>query len=82
MAYIRAHATTQRKSGKPVKRYEVVWTEPVRDEFGLPIPVNPARPKGRKKTSAHQESYPPRGNSPRPAETNSTPHGIPSAQPV
>lgn len=36
MAYIRAHATTKRRNGKPVKRYEVVWTEVATDENGLP----------------------------------------------
>lgn len=57
MAYIRTHETTQRRNGKPVKRYEVIWREPVRDEFGLPVPQDPERPKGRKKTHAMQESY-------------------------
>ena len=50
MAYIRAHETTQKRKGKVVKRYEVVWREPVRDDFGLPT--------GR--TRARQESYPTR----------------------
>ncbi|MFI7170431.1 hypothetical protein [Rhodococcoides fascians] len=57
MAYIRAHETTQRRNGKAVKRYEVVFTEPVRDEMGLPVPVDPAKPTGRKKTRARQESF-------------------------
>ncbi|MFD6399364.1 hypothetical protein [Nocardia sp. NPDC060249] len=48
MAYIRSYDTTTRRNGKPVKRYEVVWREPVREEFGLPIPVDPARPEGKK----------------------------------
>ncbi|WP_100523160.1 tyrosine-type recombinase/integrase [Mycobacteroides abscessus] len=38
MAYIRAHETQQKRKGKPVKRYEVVWREPVTDAFGVPIP--------------------------------------------
>ena len=57
MAYIRAHDTTNRRNGKPVKRYEVVFTEPVRDEMGLPVPVDPAKPTGRKKTRDRQESF-------------------------
>ena len=35
MAYIRAHETNERRKGRPIKRYEVVWREPVRDSFGL-----------------------------------------------
>ena len=36
MAYIKVHETRQRRDGKPVKRYAVIWREPVRDSFGLP----------------------------------------------
>lgn len=43
MAYIRAHQTTQKSKGKPVKRYEVVWRE--------------AHPTQHGKTRARQESY-------------------------
>lgn len=57
MAYIRAHETTQRRNGKAVKRYEVVFSDFVRDEMGLPVPVDPAKPTGRKKTRARQESF-------------------------
>lgn len=57
MAYIRAHETTQRRNGKAVKRYEVVFSEFVRDEMGLPVPVDPAKPSGRKKTRDRQESF-------------------------
>jgi hypothetical protein len=39
MAYIRAHETTQRRRGKPVRRYEVCWREPATDVNGLPIPA-------------------------------------------
>lgn len=60
MAYIRSYDTTARRNGKPVKRYEVVWREPVRDEYGLPVPVDPAKPNGRKKSRACQETYPTR----------------------
>lgn len=60
MAHIHTRETTQRKNGKPVKTYVVVWKEAARDEFGLPIPVNPARPHGRKKQKEHQETYPTR----------------------
>ena len=49
MAHIRAHNTTQRnrRSGKPVKRYEVCWREQVTDANGLPTRAWRAR----------QESY-------------------------
>lgn len=57
MAYIRAHETNQRRKGKAVKRYEVVWTEPVRDAMGLPVPVDPANPNGKKRQRSRQESY-------------------------
>lgn len=36
MAYVRAHETKQKRNGKPIKTYAVVWREPVRDDFGLP----------------------------------------------
>src|SRR5262245_54483851 len=36
MAYIEVHETRQRRDGKPVNRYAVIWREPVRDSFGLP----------------------------------------------
>ncbi len=51
MAYIRTHETAQRRKGKAVKRYEVVWREQATDANGLPIP-------GRMR--ARQESYPTR----------------------
>lgn len=38
MAYVRAHETSQRRNGKAVKRYEVVWREQAKDANGLPIP--------------------------------------------
>ena len=49
MAYIRTHDTAQRnrRSGKPVKRYEVVWREQATDANGLPTGASRAR----------QESY-------------------------
>ena len=40
MAYLKVHETNTKRNGKPVKRYAVVWREPVRDEFGLPVPEN------------------------------------------
>ena len=43
MAYIRSHDTKQKRKGKPVKRYEVVWREP-----------HPTQPG---KTRARQESF-------------------------
>jgi integrase len=51
MAYVRAHETTQKRKGKPVKRYEVCWREPATDSTtGLPT--------GKMRT--RQESYPTR----------------------
>ncbi len=51
MAYIRSYDTTQKRKGKPVKRYEVVWWEPERDPTtGLPTG----------KARSRQESYPTR----------------------
>ncbi len=43
MAYIRAHETTAKRRGKPVKRYEVCWREPHPTQSG--------------KTRARQESF-------------------------
>jgi integrase len=43
MVYIRAHETKQKRNGKVLKRYEVVWREPVRDAFGLPTGQTRAR---------------------------------------
>jgi len=36
MAYVRAHETKQKRNGKLIRTYAVVWREPVRDAFGLP----------------------------------------------
>jgi integrase len=47
MAYVRAHETTQKRNGKPIRTYAVVWRESVRDTFGLPTG----------KTAARQETY-------------------------
>lgn len=57
MAHIRERITKERENGKPVKVYEVVWTETASDEFGLPIPRDPARPNGPKLTTSHQLTY-------------------------
>ncbi|CAN5802453.1 hypothetical protein BH10ACT9_BH10ACT9_36570 [soil metagenome] len=57
MAYVRAHETKQKRSGKLVKRYEVIFAEPICDEFGRPIPKNPSKPDGAKKMRSRQESY-------------------------
>ena len=57
MAWIATRDTKQRRNGKPVKSYVVVWKEVARDEFGLPIPVNAARPSGRKKQKQREETY-------------------------
>ncbi|WP_459956087.1 tyrosine-type recombinase/integrase [Mycobacterium avium] len=47
---MRTYETTERRKGKPVRVYRVVWREPVRDKFGLPTP----------QTRARQENYPTR----------------------
>ncbi|MGO9153992.1 tyrosine-type recombinase/integrase [Mycobacterium sp.] len=60
MAYVRAHETRQKRKGKVVKTYAVVWREPVRDQFGLPMPVNPEHPDGPKQMRARRETYPTR----------------------
>ena len=60
MAYIRAHETTTKRNGKPVKTYAVVWREPELDAFGLPIPANPDHPDGPKRMRARRETYPTR----------------------
>ncbi|MDL9935480.1 tyrosine-type recombinase/integrase [Gordonia sp. ABSL1-1] len=52
MAYIRAHETSQKRKGRVVKRYEVVWRDPVRDDFGLPVQEN-----GKTKMRSRQESF-------------------------
>lgn len=60
---------------------EVVWTEPVRDEFGLPIPSTRQNPTAARRPAPTKRATR-RGKSPKPAATNSTPHGTPSAQPA
>ena len=50
MAYVRPHETRQKRNGRPIRTYAVVWREPVRDSFGLPTG----------KTAARQETYPTR----------------------
>jgi integrase len=57
MAYVRARETKQKRNGKAVKTYAVVWREPVRDQFGSPVPVNPDRPYGPKQIRARRETY-------------------------
>src|SRR4051794_17411974 len=67
MAYVRAHETKQKRKGKPVKTYAVVWRDPVRDEFGLPT--------GRMR--ARRESYPTRNAAEaRRDELNNAKHGV------
>lgn len=58
MAHIRARTTSgQHRNGRPVTHYEVRWREDVRDERGLPVPVDPARPRGRKQQRTRQRSF-------------------------
>ncbi|PJK24403.1 tyrosine-type recombinase/integrase [Mycolicibacterium goodii] len=43
MAYVRPYETRQKRNGKPIRTYAVVWREPVRDDFGLPTGQQRAR---------------------------------------
>jgi integrase len=36
MAYVRSYETKQKRNGKPVRTYQVVWREPATDTYGLP----------------------------------------------
>lgn len=60
MAWIKTRDTAARHRGKPVKAYVVIWKETERDDYGLPIPADPAKPNGRKKTANRQETFPTR----------------------
>lgn len=60
MAYIKAIETSQKRNGKPVKRYAVIWREPMCDKFGLPVPENPEHPDGPKRMRNRSERYPAR----------------------
>ena len=57
MAWIKTRDTTRRERGKPVKAYVVLWKEVERDAYGLPVPVNPDKPTGRKRTTNRQETF-------------------------
>jgi integrase len=57
VAYVKAYETKRKRNGKPVKRYQVIWRELVRDEFGLPVPVNLDHPDGPKRTRNRGERY-------------------------
>ncbi|PXW25150.1 UNVERIFIED_CONTAM: site-specific recombinase XerD [Williamsia faeni] len=57
MAWVKVYETKQRRNGKPVKTYRVIWKEVERDADGLPIPEDPAKPEGRKKSRNRQESF-------------------------
>lgn len=52
MAYVRTHETKQKRNGKPIKTYAVVWREPVRDDFGLPT----GQLRARRETYATREA--------------------------
>lgn len=60
MAYLKVSDTKAKRNGKPVKSYAVIWREPVRDEFGLPVPENPDHPSGPKRMRNRSERYPTR----------------------
>lgn len=57
MAHLRTHETRQKRNGKPIKTYAVVWREPVRDPFGLPIPLDPVQAGGAKQMRARRETF-------------------------
>ncbi|NMO02535.1 hypothetical protein HH308_15065 [Gordonia sp. TBRC 11910] len=57
MAYIRTYNTMQKRKGRAIKRHEMIWREPVRDERGLPVPADPTNPEGRKKYQSRQKSF-------------------------
>ncbi|MBU8819900.1 site-specific integrase [Mycolicibacterium goodii] len=57
MAYMKVVDLKQQRRGKPVKRYVVVWREPVRDRFGKPVPLNPDHPTGPKRTRDCTERF-------------------------
>lgn len=58
MAHIRTRTTTQQhRNGRPVAHWEVRWREDVRDARGLPVPVDPNRPEGRKQQRTRQKSF-------------------------
>jgi integrase len=57
MAYMKVVELKQQRKGKPVKRYVVVWREPVRDRFGKPVPLNPDHPTGPKRTRDRTERF-------------------------
>jgi integrase len=58
MAHIRTRTTNkQHRNGRSVTHYEVRWREAVRDERGLSVPFDPARPDGRKKETTRQKSF-------------------------
>ncbi|OAN40337.1 tyrosine-type recombinase/integrase [Mycolicibacterium iranicum] len=52
MAYVRPYETRQKRNGKPVRTYAVVWREPVRDHFGLPT----GKLRARRETYATREA--------------------------
>ncbi|MFE0751043.1 tyrosine-type recombinase/integrase [Gordonia sp. NPDC058843] len=57
MAWIKTYETKDRKRGKRIRTYRVIWKEVERDSYGLPIPVDPQHPEGRKRTRNRQESF-------------------------
>lgn len=57
MAHVRVRATKKRNKGKPVLAYVVEWREQARDDFGLPVPMNPDHPSGPKRMRPRQETY-------------------------
>jgi integrase len=60
MAYMKVTETQQKRKGKAVKRYAVIWREQVRDAFGLPVAENPDHPEGPKRMRNRSERYPTR----------------------
>lgn len=57
MAWIKTYETKDRKRGKPVRTYRVIWKEVERDAYGLPIPASDANPSGRKRSTNRQRTF-------------------------
>ena len=57
MAWIKTYETKDRRRGKPVKTYRVIWKEVGRDERGLPVPASDANPSGRKRSTNRQRTF-------------------------
>ncbi|MDH3022670.1 tyrosine-type recombinase/integrase [Gordonia alkanivorans] len=57
MAWIKTYETKDRKRGKRIRTYRVIWKETRRDDRGLPIPASEANPSGRKRSTNRQRTF-------------------------